>query len=142
MSDPGKLQVGDSVTLVRRITEQDVELFSEMAMDKNAMHFDEAFAAKSIFGRRIAHGMTGAALISGGLTRLMGDGNIWLSMEIRFEKPIFIGDELSCILTIQELDRRGVATIRVEILNPRREKVISGVVGSMRASARAGGAAA
>jgi acyl dehydratase len=80
----------------------------------------------------IAHGGIGAALISGALTQLMGEGNIWLSVSIQFKKPIYIGDELTCSLTISDIDRRGVASANVEVTNASSEVIISGTIKSMR----------
>lgn len=131
------LTVRQSVSISRTITEQDVDTFAELSLDRNLIHFDDKFASKTIFGKRIAHGMIGAALISGALTELMGSGNIWLSAEIKFEKPIFIGDKLTSCLTIREINRRGVASIDVRIDNERGETVISGSVQSMRTISKA-----
>jgi len=126
------LRIGQKVMISRIVSEVDIEAFAKLSLDRNPVHFDEDFASKTIFGRRIAHGMIGMALISGALTELMGNGNIWLSATIKFEKPVFIGDELSCSLTITELKRRGIATIEAVINNTNGEVVISGTLQSMR----------
>jgi 3-hydroxybutyryl-CoA dehydratase len=107
-----------------------------LSLDRNPIHFDEDFAVGTLFGRRIAHGMLGMALISGALTALMGAGNIWISSSTKFEKPIFINDTLTCTLTVTEITRRGVADINVFIANDRSETIISGSVKSMRFVAR------
>ena len=126
------LRIGQKVMISRIVNEVDIEAFAKLSLDRNPVHFDEDFAAKTIFGRRIAHGMIGMALISGALTELMGNGNVWLSATIKFEKPVFIGDELSCTLTITELKRRGIATIEAVINKASGEVVISGTLQSMR----------
>lgn len=123
--------VGDSVVLSRTIEIEDIEAFATLSLDYNPIHFDEAFAAKTVFGQRIAHGMIGAALISGALTKLMGSGNIWLSANIEFKKPIFLRDQLTAKLTIEQMDRRGVAEVSVLISNDQEEFVIVGTVNSM-----------
>jgi len=127
-----KPQPGDKTTLSRTVREEDVQIFADLSKDYNPVHFDEDFASKTIFGGRIAHGMIGAALISGALTKLMGDGNIWLSATINFKKPVFIGDNLTAHLTISEINRRGVADINVSIVKNDCEEVIGGSVQSMR----------
>ena len=71
-------------------------------------------------------------MISGALTELMGIGNVWLSANIRFNKPIYVGDHLTAELEIQSVDRRGVAEISVKISNERGEALITGSVESMR----------
>lgn len=131
-----KVSVGQEARVSRMITADDVETFAQLSLDRNPVHFDDAFAAGTLFGRRIAHGMLGMALISGALTALMGAGNIWISSSIKFEKPIFINDSLSCVLTVASVDRRGLADINVRVENDRGEVVISGNVKSMRFVAR------
>ena len=124
--------VGQEATVSRKITADDVEVFARLSLDWNPVHFDEDFAASTLFGKRIAHGMLGMALVSGALTELMGAGNIWISSSVKFEKPIFINDTITCTLTIANVDRRRVADIDVRVENDRREVIISGIVRSMR----------
>lgn len=122
---------GDKVSVSRGVTEKDIETFAELSLDRNQVHFNDEFASGTFFGRRIAHGMIGAALISGALTALMGDGNIWLSSSIKFEKPIYPGDILACALCVVEISRRGIADIDVCITNSNGDTVISGTVQSI-----------
>jgi acyl dehydratase len=129
------VRAGDQVGTRRTITGEDVEAFGELSQDHNPVHFDDRYAARTIYGRRIAHGLVPAALISGALTKLMGPGNVMLSLELDFRKPVFVGDEVECTLTVLGVDRRKVATLEVEILNATAETVIAGAVTCMRTSA-------
>jgi len=126
------VSVGQSARVSRTISADDVETFAQLSLDRNPVHFDESFAANTLFGKRIAHGMLGMALVSGALTELMGAGNIWISSSIKFEKPIFINDTLTCVLTVSSVDRRGLADIEVRVENKKGEIIISGSVKSMR----------
>jgi len=126
------VSVGQSARVSRTISADDVETFAQLSLDRNPVHFDESFAANTLFGKRIAHGMLGMALVSGALTELMGAGNIWISSSIKFEKPIFINDTLTCVLTVSSVDRRGLADIEVRVENEQGEIIISGSVKSMR----------
>ena len=128
----GHTQIGKTVSIIRKIRETDLEKFAELSLDRNAVHFNEKFAVKTLFGNRIAHGMLGASLMSGALTKLLGDGNIWLFAKINYDKPIFIGDTLTCKLTIEDIDRRGIATLLASIQNDNGIQVISGELRSMR----------
>ena len=128
-----KPKCGDCVTIERTIQSSDVESFAELSMDRNKIHFDEEFASGSLFGKPIAHGLIAGALISGGLTKLMGDGNIWLSLDINFKHPAFVGNRLIAKLLITDLDRRGIATIDVLIKNEDSKSIISGTLKSMLA---------
>jgi len=126
-----RLKPGDSASISRVIIKRDIEDFAQISLDRNLIHFDEDFSKSTFWGKPIAHGMIGAALISGALTKLMGDGNIWLSANIKFEKPAFIGDKLLCVLTINSINYRGVANIDVSIVKEDEEKVISGAIECM-----------
>jgi len=70
-----EIKVGDTATLERRLTMDDIKLFAVMSGDVNPAHVDEDFAKSSRFQEIIAHGMWGGALISTLLgTELPGPG--------------------------------------------------------------------
>ena len=90
------LAVGMSASITRRMTDEDIRKFAEATGDANPIHLDEAFAAKSIFGTRIAHGMLTASLISSVFaTRLPGAGCIYVSQDFKFKAPVRIGDDVT-----------------------------------------------
>ena len=103
--------VGQSVTLRRTVTEEDVLGFAELSGDDNPHHTDASFAAGTRFGQRIAHGALLIAYVSAAFTRYVEQ---YLSLEtaivsygydrIRFIKPVLFGDELSIEHTIAEID--------------------------------------
>ena len=126
------IEPGLQVSLRRRVTDQDIDAFAKLSMDRNRIHFEDSYAAGTVFGKRIAHGMISAALISGALTELMGDGNIWLALNLEFKKPVYIDDEITCTLKVVGIERRTIATIDVEITNSESELVTAGTVKSMR----------
>ena len=92
--------VNKEVLLSKTITENDVDTFIKLSGDNNPIHHDENFARKTMFKGRIAHGLLAMGLISAGLTRLMGPGNVWLSQNFEFLKPIRINDYLTAKLKI------------------------------------------
>lgn len=104
-------KVGDTSSLTRTITAEDIRQFSELVGDTNPVHTDEAFAQKTRFGRCIAHGMWGASLISAILgTKLPGPGTIYLSQSLSFQAPIFPGDTVTARVTVVKVreDKRIV----------------------------------
>ena len=99
------LRVGQSAQMVRTVTEADIVLFAQVSGDNNPVHLDEAFAAQTPFKTRIAHGMLSAAYISAVIgTQLPGPGTIYLQQALRFKRPVKIGDEVTTIATISEID--------------------------------------
>src|ERR1041385_7961102 len=98
------LSVGMAETLRKTIDSSDVVGFAEVTGDRNPIHLSEHFAAKTQFGKRIAHGLYTASLISAVLgTRLPGPGAIYISQTLNFRAPVRIGDEVEVTVTVAEL---------------------------------------
>ena len=83
------LEIGMRRLLERRITSNDILLFSEVSGDQNPVHLDEEYARQTIFGKRIAHGMLTASLISAVIAeQLPGHGTVYLSQTLKFIRPV------------------------------------------------------
>lgn len=105
-------KVGDVVTETVLITDEMVRLFAQCSGDFNPMHMDEEHAKKTRFGRRIAHGMLSAGLISRVLAMKLGPGGIYLSQSLKFLQPIFIGESVVITLTVKTLrEEKGIGSI-------------------------------
>lgn len=99
-----QLQVGLSAATSRTVTEADILMFSGVSGDTNPVHLDAEFAASTMFGSRIAHGMLSASYISAVFgTRLPGPGCIYLSQTLRFRAPVHVGDTVLTRVTVKEL---------------------------------------
>lgn len=99
-----ELEVGQNAEFTKTISSEDVARFAEITGDFNPVHLDEAAAAKSRFGGRIAHGVLTAGLISATLAgKLPGPGSIYLSQTLRFKGPVRIGDTVTARVEITEL---------------------------------------
>lgn len=99
------IRVGDSASLVRNVTNRDIQLFAAVSGDVNPAHVDALYAKSSHFHEIIAHGMLGASLISTVLgTRFPGPGTIYLGQSLKFLKPVHIGDTLTVTVTVKSLD--------------------------------------
>jgi acyl dehydratase len=98
--------VGDSFTVSRTFTEEDVLKFSEITRDYNPVHFEDRFSAVKKFNGRICHGL----LIASILTEIGGQIG-WLAsvMNFRFKQPVYFGDTITCDLTITDIDERNRA---------------------------------
>lgn len=99
------LTIGHSAELTRTVTAADIEAFAEVTGDTNPLHLDDAYAATTPFGQRIAHGMLTASYISAVLgTQLSGPGSIYVSQSLRFRRPVKIGDVVTATATITDID--------------------------------------
>ena len=99
-----ELEVGMEASYVKIITAEDIDAFAVLSGDDNPIHLDEDFASRSIFKKRIAHGILTASFISTVLgTRLPGPGCIYVSQSLNFRAPVHIGDEVVAQVRVQDL---------------------------------------
>lgn len=97
------MYVGEKESVTKTITDYDINMFAVITGDENPVHLDENFAKKSIFKKRIAHGMLTSSLISSVLgTKLPGANTIYLSQSLKFLAPCYIGDTLTATVEIIE----------------------------------------
>ncbi len=93
--------VGQRASLTRTVGAEDVERFAAATGDVNPVHLDDAYAATTRFGRRIAHGMLGASYLSALLANTFpGPGTIYLKQSLTFTKPVFLGDTVTVTATV------------------------------------------
>ena len=133
-----KLTIGTKASLTRTLTEEDLLLFAKVSGDTNPVHLDEAFATTTRFEGRIAHGMWTASLISCALaTKLPGPGGIYLGQELKFIRPVKVGDTVTVELEIIEInERRKHATVSTTVINQAGKTVVKGKAEIMPASGK------
>lgn len=121
-------KVGDSAEITKKITETDIEAFAEVTGDHNPIHLDETFAKTTRFGRRIAHGLLTASLISSVLAnKLPGEGSVYLGQSLQFVAPVFPGDEVTARVTVKQVrDDKPILKLDTICMNQRGETVIRG----------------
>jgi 3-hydroxybutyryl-CoA dehydratase len=134
-----ELAVGMEASYARKITSEDISAFAEVSGDTNPVHLDDAYAAGTMFKKRIAHGLLTASLFSTVLgTKLPGPGCVYLSQSLKFRAPVHIGDEVVATAKITSLDpEKGRAVLATQaavngksvldgeaiLMVPRRERV-------------------
>jgi 3-hydroxybutyryl-CoA dehydratase len=123
-----KLRVGDTASLTRGVTDADIRAFAELSGDHNPIHLDDGHAATTRFGRRIAHGMFGATLISAVLGNDMpGTGSIFLGQTLKFLAPVFPGDTVTARVRVTKIrDDKPIVTLETVCENQRGEMLIKG----------------
>ena len=101
------LKAGQSATMMRTVTGRDIQLFGEATGDFNPVHFDEAYAKKTVFRGRVAHGVLSLGFISAVIgTELPGPGSIFVSATTHFRGPVRIGDTVVTTCTVKEIRER------------------------------------
>jgi 3-hydroxybutyryl-CoA dehydratase len=122
------IKVDDEASLTKTITEADIVNYAGLTGDWNPVHVDAEYAAQSMFGERIAHGMLIAGLISAVLgTQLPGPNSIYLGQDLKFTAPVKIGDTAKVVVTVLEKrDDKRIIKLRTSVSNQRGELVIDG----------------
>ena len=133
-----EITLGQTASFSKLVEEQDIRMFSAVSGDVNPVHLDEDFAAGTIFGERIAHGMLTGAVISAALAmELPGPGCIYLGQTLRFSRPVKIGDRITARLEVTgKRDDKKIITLACEVSNQEGKIVASGDAQVMPSSER------
>ncbi len=128
-----QLKIGDSAQIVKTITQEDIELFAKATGDFNPVHLDQAYAEKTMFKGRIAHGLLSVGFFSTILGNILpGHGPIYLSQEAKFLAPVRIGDTITAKVEVLELvTEKNRAKFRTTCVNQEGKLVVDGIAWSM-----------
>jgi acyl dehydratase len=98
-----ELEIGESASFSKTITETDVYLFAGISGDFNPVHVNEAFAKQTPFGTRVAHGALPQSLMAPVLgMKLPGLGTVAVEILCRFKAPTYFGDTVTATATVME----------------------------------------
>lgn len=87
-----------------QFSQEEVNRFAEVTGDKNPVHTDAEYAAKSMFKRPIMHGMLSASLFSKVFGTLFpGEGTIYLKQTLNFLKPMYVDTTYEAVFTVREV---------------------------------------
>jgi acyl dehydratase len=91
-----KLEVGQRARRTKTVTARDVELYAEITEDRNPLHFDPDFAARTRFGRLVAQGGITSGMLNAVVAMdLPGPGTVFMSQSLRYLAPTYLGDTLT-----------------------------------------------
>lgn len=108
-----ELQPGMTAETHILVTEQRIQQFADASDDFNPVHMDEAFASKTAYRGRIAHGLLTASFGSAVVgTILPGAGAIYLSQTLGFHMPVRIGETVLVRVSVKSVDPESA---RVEL---------------------------
>ena len=123
----GQLHVGQQASFTKVVTQAEIDAFAQISGDTNPVHIDEDWAAQSVFGGRISHGLLTAGLISATIgTQLPGPGTIYLSQSLRWTAPVRAGDSLTCTVTVKELVTEKNRAILTTVVSRDDTEVLTG----------------
>ena len=123
-----EIQVGDYAEFSKTVSETDIYLYAGITGDLNPAHVNAAYAEKTFFKGRIAHGMLTAGFISTILgTLLPGPGTIYLKQELRFLAPVMIGDTITARAeVIEKVEEKNKIKLKTVCSNQEGKVVLEG----------------
>lgn len=121
-------EVGMTATRSKTFSDEDVRAFAQISGDANPIHLNDEYAKGTVFGRRIAHGILTASLISATIAnQLPGDGTIYLGQDLKFKAPVFIGDTVTATVEVTKYrEDRRIMTLRTVCVKDDGTVVIEG----------------
>ncbi|MCE9596432.1 MAG: MaoC family dehydratase [Spirochaetia bacterium] len=114
-----EIQIGDSASFTKTITETDIYLFAGISGDFNPLHVDEEYAKTTPFKTRIAHGGLAGSLLAPVLgMKLPGLGTMALEATQKYRAPVFPGDTITCkVEVIAKVPRLKAVDMKVTWTN-------------------------
>lgn len=113
------LRIGQSAKRTKTIGEADLRAYAEITGDYNPLHFDEAFAAGTRFGRRVAQGGITAGLLNALVAmELPGAGTVFMSQTLTYRGPAYVGDTLTGRVEVVSLKAdKPVCQLKFDVVN-------------------------
>jgi len=122
------LHPGDKASRTQTINDEMIRAFADLTGDTNPVHLDDAYASNTRFGRRIAHGMIAAGLISATLGNdLPGPGTVYLSQTLQFKAPVFPGDMITATVEVKNVrPDKPIVTLNTICTNQENKVILEG----------------
>ncbi len=121
--------LGEKAEVSKTISETDVYLFAGISGDFNPVHVNRVEAEGSLFGKQIAHGILVGSLLSNVIgMKLPGPGTIYMEQDLKFQRPVYIGDTVTARVEIAETinSAKNILKLTTQVVNQNDEIVIDG----------------
>jgi acyl dehydratase len=125
---PLALRVGQRARRRQTILARDVELYAQITGDRNPLHFDADFAARTRFGRLVAQGGIASGMLNALVAMdLPGPGTVFMSQSLKYLAPTYLGDTLTAEIEVVSLKAdKPVCQLRASIVNQDGTPVLEG----------------
>jgi len=116
---PLRLRVGQRARRTQTVTAHEVELYAQITGDRNPLHFDADFAARTRFGPLVAQGGIASGMLNALVAMDMpGPGTVFLSQMLTYKAPTYLGDTLTAEIEVLSLKPdKPVCQLRATITN-------------------------
>ena len=120
--------VGQKATRSLDITARHIDLFAEMTGDRNPLHFDEEFAAKTKFKKIVVQGGVTAGLLNALVAMDMpGPGSVFMSQDLKYTAPVYVGDTITADAEVIAVrDSKSMTQLKFTIKRQTGETVLQG----------------
>ena len=119
---------GQTATRALTLTAEHVQTFAALTGDYNPLHFDEAFAARTKFGRLVVQGGLTTGLLHALVAMdLPGPGTVFLSQDWKFTAPVYIGDTITASAEVLSVHAtKPVTQLAIRVTRQTGEVVLEG----------------
>jgi acyl dehydratase len=123
-----EIKVGDTAQRSMLVTDEQIDLFARLSGDRNPLHFDEDFARKTKFGRRVVHGGVTAAILNALVAEdLPGPGSVFMEQHLKYTAPVHPGDTLTAdLVVLKAREHKPIYTVRVRVMRQDGVSVLEG----------------
>ena len=124
-----RIRVGQRAARTLTLTKKEVAAYAEITGDRNPLHFDEAFAARTKFGRLVVHGGLTAGILNALVAEdLPGPGTVFMSQELKYVAAVYIGDTISGEVEVLEVHpTKPVTKLKATVRGQDGDVVLEGV---------------
>lgn len=121
-----QLEVGNSASFTKTMTETDVIMWVGLTGDLNPIHIDKEYSKTTRFGDVLVPGVLVLGLISNVITQVTF-GNVYANQSIKFLKPVYIGDTITATATIiEKIEAKSMVKLETKCVNQKNELVMIG----------------
>ena len=119
---------GNTAERSKTVGMRDIELYTQITGDRNPLHYDERAARESLFkGLIVQGGITSGILNAIVAEKLPGPGTVFLAMELKFLKAVYVGDAITGRVEIISVrSDKPICTIAVSVRNQKGDVCLSG----------------
>ncbi len=123
-----EIKIGDKAEGSMKVTPNHIKWYAKMSGDYNPLHMDDDYAATTIFGRRIAHGPIGGALVARIIgMQLPGLGTLAYNLKVNFIAPVYPGDEITAIVeATDKIPEKNLLRLSFHVVNQNNLEVMNG----------------
>jgi len=120
--------VGQRAQRSLTLTSKHVASFAELTGDYNPLHFDEAFVARTKFGRLVVQGGLTTGLLHALVAMDMpGPGTVFLSQNWKFTAPVYIDDTITATAEVLSVHAsKPVTQLAIRVTRQTGEVVLEG----------------